>query len=293
MIAAQLEAEFPSTNRGIGADAGRQRANGPSARKIDGLLVHDAGRRHRRPADRLRQRLEPAHRARVPAPARSRGAHGARRREASGRTAASDRSPRCWRPSAAASASSSVFSACAGSRVRCRSIRRRSGLPSTSITAVPLFVAGVIVMASLLAGALPAMHAARVSASAALKDDSRSSTSGRLGRFSGGLVVAELAVWCALLIAAGLMVKSVVQLKTVEMPFAIDNILTARVDPPAADIRTPRRASGSSRRCCPSCTPSPGSRPPRCPTVCRQPGTAPLRCRRKGLRRGEGLSARA
>ena len=100
---------------------------------------------------------------------------------------------------------------------------------------VMLFVLGLIVLASLFAGALPAMHAARVSAGAALKDDSRSSTSARLGRFSSGLVVAELAVSCGLLIAAGLMIKSVVQLKNVQMPFAIENVLTARVDLPRAD----------------------------------------------------------
>ena len=69
----------------------------------------------------------------------------------------------------------------------------------------------------------------------ALKDDSRSSTSARLGRFSSGLVIAELAVSCGLLIAAGLMIKSVVQLKNVPMPFAIENVLTARVDLPRAN----------------------------------------------------------
>ena len=45
-------------------------------------------------------------------------------------------------------------------------------------------------------------------------------------------MIAELAVSCGLLIAAGLMIKSVVQLKTVPMPFAVDDILTARVDLP-------------------------------------------------------------
>jgi predicted permease len=97
-----------------------------------------------------------------------------------------------------------------------------------------LFVLSLIVLASVFAGTLPAMHAARVSAGAALKDDSRSSTSARLGKFSSALVVAELAVSCGLLIAAGLMIKSVVQLKNVQMPFAIDNVLTARVDLPRA-----------------------------------------------------------
>lgn len=97
---------------------------------------------------------------------------------------------------------------------------------------VMFFVISLIVIASVFAGTLPALHAARVSAGSALKDDSRSATSGRLGRFSNGLVVAELAVSCGLLIAAGLMIKSVVQLKNVDMPFTVENILTARVDLP-------------------------------------------------------------
>jgi predicted permease len=97
---------------------------------------------------------------------------------------------------------------------------------------VMLFVLALVVLASLFAGALPAMHSARVSAGAVLKDDSRSSTSASLGKFSSALVVAELAVSCGLLIAAGLMIKSVVQLKNVPMPFAIDSVLTARVDLP-------------------------------------------------------------
>jgi predicted permease len=97
------------------------------------------------------------------------------------------------------------------------------------------FVTTLIVLSCLAAGGLPALHAARVSAGAALKDDSRSSTSGRLGRFSSGLVIVELAVSCGLLIAAGLMIKSVVQLKTVPMPFTVEQILTARVDLPPGD----------------------------------------------------------
>ncbi|MEP6915550.1 MAG: ABC transporter permease [Acidobacteriota bacterium] len=97
---------------------------------------------------------------------------------------------------------------------------------------VLLFVLGLVVLTSAFAGTLPAMHAARVSAGAVLKDDSRSSTSASLGRFSSALVVGELAVSCGLLIAAGLMIKSVVQLKHVKMPFAVEHVLTARVDLP-------------------------------------------------------------
>jgi putative ABC transport system permease protein len=100
---------------------------------------------------------------------------------------------------------------------------------------IMLFVLGLIVLSSLVAGGLPALQAARVSAGAALKDDSRSSTSSRFGHFSSALVVTELAVSCGLLIAAGLMIRSVAQLRTVPMPFAIDTVLTARVDLPRPD----------------------------------------------------------
>jgi putative ABC transport system permease protein len=94
---------------------------------------------------------------------------------------------------------------------------------------VMAFVVFMIGLATVLAGGLPAIHAMRVVPAVALKDDSRSSTSAGLGRFSNGLVIAELAVSCGLLIAAGLMIKSVVQLNNVQMPFGIEKILTARV----------------------------------------------------------------
>ena len=50
---------------------------------------------------------------------------------------------------------------------------------------VMLFVLGLIVLASLFAGGLPALHSSRVEASTALKDDSRSSTSARSVSSSG------------------------------------------------------------------------------------------------------------
>jgi predicted permease len=107
-------------------------------------------------------------------------------------------------------------------------------------THVMWFVLGLIVVASLFAGMMPSLHAARVDVGAMLKDDSRGSTSAKLGRFSNGLVIAELAVSCGLLIAAGLMVKSVVQLKNVQMPFGVEHVLTARVDlPPATYPNSP------------------------------------------------------
>lgn len=94
------------------------------------------------------------------------------------------------------------------------------------------FVAAVTVTATLLAGLLPALQATRLDVASTLKDEGRSSTGFRVGRFSGALVVAEMAVSCALLIAAGLMVRSVTQIRTIELPFAVDSITTARINLP-------------------------------------------------------------
>ncbi|MEO8679152.1 MAG: ABC transporter permease, partial [Vicinamibacterales bacterium] len=99
---------------------------------------------------------------------------------------------------------------------------------------VMLFIGALIGLATVMAGTLPSVHAVRIEPVSALKDDARGSTSAGLGRFSNGLVIVELAVSCALLIAAGLMIKSVVQLQNVQMPFAIDHVLTARIDLPRA-----------------------------------------------------------
>jgi predicted permease len=93
---------------------------------------------------------------------------------------------------------------------------------------VLLFVAGVTVLTALLAGAAPAFQVLKTDVQSTLKDESRGS--GALGgRLTRVLVVAEIALSCALLIGAGLMVKSIVKVRTFEYPFATENILTARV----------------------------------------------------------------
>jgi predicted permease len=70
-----------------------------------------------------------------------------------------------------------------------------------------LFVAGLAVVAALASGLLPAFQAAGARAGELLKDESRGSSSFRMGRLSRALVVAEVAVSCGLLVATGLMVK--------------------------------------------------------------------------------------
>jgi predicted permease len=97
---------------------------------------------------------------------------------------------------------------------------------------VLLFVAAVTLAAALFSGLLPALQATRLDVGSSLKDEGRGSTGFRVGRFSGALVVAEMTVSCALLLAAGLMVKSLVQLRNTDLPFAVEGITTARAGLP-------------------------------------------------------------
>ncbi|UCD23582.1 MAG: ABC transporter permease [Gemmatimonadota bacterium] len=100
---------------------------------------------------------------------------------------------------------------------------------------VMLFAASATLIAAVMAGMFPALRASRVNISESLKDESRGASSLKGGRFTGGLVVAEIAVSCGLLIVAGLMIKSSLRLNTIELPFSTENIFTARISLPQAD----------------------------------------------------------
>jgi predicted permease len=65
-----------------------------------------------------------------------------------------------------------------------------------------------------------------------MKGGGRGSASLKARKFTGGLVITELALSCVLLILAGLMIKSVRQLSNVDLPFATANVFTARVNLP-------------------------------------------------------------
>ena len=99
---------------------------------------------------------------------------------------------------------------------------------------VVAFTVGVTTVASLLAGVLPAIQASGVSIGDVLKDEGRGSSSFRLARFSRALVVAEVALSCALLAAAGMAVKSIVVLQRTDFGVTTASMFTARVDLPAS-----------------------------------------------------------
>jgi predicted permease len=91
------------------------------------------------------------------------------------------------------------------------------------------FVAAGAVAAAMLAGVTPAVHASRGNAQDLLKDTSRGSSSRRLGLLMGRLIRAEMAVSCVLLVAAGLFVRSAVNVRRIELPFDAEGVYTSRV----------------------------------------------------------------
>jgi predicted permease len=94
---------------------------------------------------------------------------------------------------------------------------------------VAAFVIAAVAFSAIFSGLVPALRATGGNVSEALKDEARGSSSFRLGRFSAGLIVAEVTLSCGLLIVAGLMIKSVANLKTRDLPFTVENIFTARL----------------------------------------------------------------
>ena len=98
---------------------------------------------------------------------------------------------------------------------------------------VLLFAIGVALIATLASGVLPALQASRTDINEILKDESRGASSFRIGRLSRALVVFEVALSCGLLVAAGLMIKSVTKVRQIDTGFATTNVFTARVGFPS------------------------------------------------------------
>jgi putative ABC transport system permease protein len=94
---------------------------------------------------------------------------------------------------------------------------------------VLVFVTGITFVAGVIAGVLPALQATGAKISDVLKDESRGSSSMRLGRFSKGLVIAEIALAGGLLIASGFMIQSVVQRSRFDYGVPTRTIFTSRI----------------------------------------------------------------
>jgi predicted permease len=92
---------------------------------------------------------------------------------------------------------------------------------------VLLFVIGISVAATLISSVAPGLRASRIAANDVLKDDTRGSTSVRMGRFSRWLVVVEVTVSCVLLVVSGLMIRSILTTSRFEHAFATEEVFYA------------------------------------------------------------------
>jgi putative ABC transport system permease protein len=92
-----------------------------------------------------------------------------------------------------------------------------------------LFAFGTTLVAAVVSGLLPALQASRTDLNEVLKDEGRGSSSLRVGWMTRVVVVGEVAFSCLLLVSAGLMIKSVVNIQKLDPGFDAGNILTARI----------------------------------------------------------------
>jgi putative ABC transport system permease protein len=101
-----------------------------------------------------------------------------------------------------------------------------------------LFALAATLAAAVVSGLVPALQISRTQLNEVLKDEGRGSTSLRLGKLSRMVVVAELALSCALLVLTGMMVKSIALARSASFGFATDHVLTVRV--PLFEANYPR-----------------------------------------------------
>jgi len=94
------------------------------------------------------------------------------------------------------------------------------------------FTLVMAVLAGLIFGAAPALQVPSTGVHEALKDSSRGSTEGKKGALiRSALVVSEIAFACVLLVGAGLLIRSFLQVLDVNMGFQPERTAALRVDP--------------------------------------------------------------
>ena len=108
-----------------------------------------------------------------------------------------------------------------------------ASIPRLAQTSIDLrllaFALAVVAATALLFGLLPAVIAASTRASEALKDGARTSTGVRGRQISRVLVIAEVALACALLVASGLLVRSVRRMMEAPTGVVTDGVVTATI----------------------------------------------------------------
>jgi predicted permease len=116
-------------------------------------------------------------------------------------------------------------------------------LPATLDARVLAFVFAVTVAAGLMLGLLPALRVTKTPVATGLREGGRgvagSATWLRLGRL---VVIGQLALSLPLLVGAGLLARTLVNLQRVDLGYAKDDLMTVRVDGQAAGYEPARQA---------------------------------------------------
>ena len=107
---------------------------------------------------------------------------------------------------------------------------------------VLVFTLALSVLTGLIFGLAPVLSATKVDLNVSLKDGARAvSGSRRQHRLRGALIVLEVALALILLTGSGLLLKSFVNLRTVELGFNPDRLLTMSLRLPFNDYKEPER----------------------------------------------------
>jgi putative ABC transport system permease protein len=121
-------------------------------------------------------------------------------------------------------------------------------IPATSQVSIDATVLGFTLLISVITGLLfglaPALRTMKLNLSESLKEGGRSSSEGgHRNRTRSVLVVLESAVAVVLLIGAGLLIRSLIQLQNTNPGFDAQNVLTMRVDLSKKKYSTPETAA--------------------------------------------------
>jgi predicted permease len=103
---------------------------------------------------------------------------------------------------------------------------------------VLVFTLAVSLITGVLFGLVPAWRATSLSLSTTLKQSGR--TTGRVSRLSKALLVVQVAVSALLLVGAGLFIRTLHNLQTVELGFNQENLLLFRLQPERAGYKDER-----------------------------------------------------
>jgi putative ABC transport system permease protein len=103
------------------------------------------------------------------------------------------------------------------------------------------FTLALAALTGIAFGLLPALRASQPNLQLLLKDGGKGTAGVAHRRISAALVVSEVALAAMLVVAAGLLVRSLVHLLDIDTGFRAEQVVTARISPPKADYAEDER----------------------------------------------------